>query len=129
MQQPLNHPINSTAPTGEKRWLQRLHGITGVGVFTFLVIHIINIWLVGLGPEPFNTLTIFYRHPAARLVHLFLFFCLLFHAINGIRLIVLDFWPALWQRRRASIWVAAILFLLIFIPGSLLILMDAFLPA
>jgi succinate dehydrogenase / fumarate reductase cytochrome b subunit len=110
-------------------WVRSLHRVTGLGVLTFLVLHIVSIWLAGLGPEPFNSLAWLYRHPAARLLHLFLFFSVLFHAVNGARMIILDFWPALQRRQRASIWVAAVLFLAVFIPSSLLILMDAFLPA
>jgi succinate dehydrogenase / fumarate reductase cytochrome b subunit len=110
-------------------WVRSLHRVTGLGVLTFLVLHIVSIWLAGLGPEPFNTLAWLYRHPAARVLHLFLFFSVLFHAVNGARMIILDFWPALQRRQRASIWVAAVLFLAVFIPSSLLILMDAFLPA
>jgi succinate dehydrogenase / fumarate reductase cytochrome b subunit len=110
-------------------WVRSLHRVTGLGVLIFLTLHIVSIWLVGFGPEPFNTLAWLYRHPAARLLHLFLFFSVLFHAVNGVRIITLDFWPALRRYQRASIWVAAILFLAVFIPSSLLILMDAFLPS
>jgi len=107
-------------------WL--LHRVTGVGIFIFLTLHIVHIWLIGFGPEPFNTITAFLNHPLARILHIFLFFSVLFHAINGIRVIALDFWPALWQYRRQSVNIATTVFLLIFIPSILLILMDAFLP-
>ena len=105
-----------------------LHRVTGIGVFIFLALHIVHIWLIGFGPEPFNTLTAFLNHPLARILHIFLFFSVLFHAVNGIRVIILDFWPTLWQYRRQSVNIATGVFLLIFIPSTLLILMDAFLP-
>ena len=106
-----------------------LHRVTGIGVFIFLVLHILHIWLIGFGPKPFNTVTTFLNHPLARILHIFLFFSVLFHAINGIRVIILDFWPVLWQYRRHSVNIATVVFLLIFIPSTLLILMDAFLPS
>ena len=106
-----------------------LHRITGIGVFAFLALHIIDIWLIGLGPEPFNSFKAFFHLPAARVFHLFLFFGLLFHAINGVRIILLDFWPAFSGFRRDSVYITLIICLLIFIPSSLLILMDAFLSA
>ena len=121
----IGHPIDQD----EERWLRRIHRVSGVGLFAFLALHIINIWLVGFGPEPFNTLAIFYRHPAARILHVFLFFGVLFHAVNGLRLIILDFWPGLWRFRRGSVWAAAVIFLLTFVPSALLILMDCFLPS
>jgi succinate dehydrogenase / fumarate reductase cytochrome b subunit len=129
MKQRVNRPGFELLDRNDRRWLRVLHRLTGVGVFIFLAGHIVNIWLVGFGPEPFNSLTVLYYHPAARLGHVLLFFSVLFHATNGLRLIVLDLWPALWRYRRASIWVTAVVFLSIFIPSSLLILMDAFLPA
>ena len=106
-----------------------LHRVTGVGMFIFLVLHILHISLIGFGPEPFNTVTAFLNQPLARILHIFLFFSVLFHAVNGIRVIILDFWPALWQYRRQSVNIATAVFLLIFIPSALLILMDAFLPS
>jgi succinate dehydrogenase / fumarate reductase cytochrome b subunit len=107
-------------------WLRRVHRITGVGVFIFLVLHISHIWLLGFGPEPFNRLTLFYQHPIARLLQIFLFSSVLFHAVNGVRMTALDFWPGLLHYRRVLIWIAAVIFLIVFIPSSLLILMDAF---
>ena len=107
-------------------WL--LHRATGVGIFLFLALHAVHIGLMGLGPEPFNTLTRTFDRPIGPVLHIFLFFSVLFHAINGLRVILLDFWPALQHHQRTSINIAAILFLAVFIPSALLILMDGFLP-
>lgn len=112
----------------EEQWLRILHRITGAGMFIFLALHILHVWLMGLGPEPFNSVAAIFNHPLARLLHVFLFFSVLFHAINGARLIILDTWPALWQYKRRSVNIATLIFLLTFIPSALLIFMDAFLP-
>jgi len=119
--------LNSESYQADRdRWLRRLHRVTGVGVFIFLILHISHIWLLGFGPEPFNRLTLFYQHPIARLLQLFLFFSVLFHAVNGVRMAALDFWPGLLRYRRALTWIAAVIFLIVFIPSSLLVVMDAF---
>ena len=127
----------------ETQLAQLLHRLTGLGVFLFLAIHLLHIWLVALGPEPFNTITAVFRHPVARLLHLVLFFCVLFHALNGTRVTLLDsnalalrsceetlldFFPGLSRYQRHSIYVTAGLLALIFIPSALVILMDTFLP-
>jgi succinate dehydrogenase / fumarate reductase cytochrome b subunit len=119
-------PTFKSYQTNHDLWLRRLHRITGVGVFIFLVLHISHIWLLGFGPGPFNRLTLFYQHPVARLLQIFLFFSVLFHAVNGVRMTALDVWPGLLRYRRALTWVAAVIFLIVFIPSSLLVLMDAF---
>ena len=107
-------------------WL--LHRVTGIGLFLFLVLHIIHISLAVFGPEPFNTLTQIFNSPIGPILHVFLFFSVLFHATNGLRVIILDFWPALQPYQRTSIDIATVVFLAIFIPSALLILMDGFLP-
>lgn len=116
-------------PDREEHLANGLHRLTGVGVFLFLALHILHIGLMGLGPERFDEVTRFLTQPAARFLHVFLFFSVLFHAINGVRLILLDFAPGLARYRRHSLYIAALVLALTFIPGALLILMDAFLPA
>jgi succinate dehydrogenase / fumarate reductase cytochrome b subunit len=112
----------------ETHWVQLLHRLTGLGVFLFLAIHLLHIWLVSLGPEPFNTITAIFRHPAARFFHLVLFFSVLFHALNGVRITLLNFLPGLSRYQRHSIYLTAALLALIFVPSALIILMDGFLP-
>jgi succinate dehydrogenase / fumarate reductase cytochrome b subunit len=108
--------------------VQLLHRLTGLGVFLFLATHLLHIWLVTFGPEPFNTVTAIFRHPLARFFHLALFFSVLFHAFNGVRITLLDFLPGLSRYERHSIYVTAGLLALVFIPSALIILMDTFLP-
>ncbi|GAB4433508.1 MAG: hypothetical protein Kow0031_15100 [Anaerolineae bacterium] len=113
----------------EQIFANRLHRLTGIGLFLFLVLHAVHIGLMAGGPEVFDAVTAPLRHPVARLLHLLLFFCVLAHAINGIRLIALDFAPPLRRFERPLLYAAALLLALAFIPSGLLILMDAFLPA
>lgn len=110
----------------EGQWAWILHRAAGVGVFVFLAIHIFDIFLVGFGPEPFNTLAVIYHHPLSRIGHIFLFFGVLFHAINGIRIIIMDFWPRLWKYQKQSFWVVVVIVLAIFVPSTIAIIIDAF---
>jgi len=112
----------------DERVMWLLHRVTGVGIFLFLSLHTVHIGLMSFGPEPFNTLIRIFNQPLGPVLHVFLFFSVLFHAINGLRIIVLDFWPALQTHQRTLVNIAVILFLAVFIPGALLILMDGFLP-
>jgi succinate dehydrogenase/fumarate reductase cytochrome b subunit len=36
---------------------------------------------------------------------LFIFFCVLFHAINGLRITILDLFPKLIEHQREAIWI------------------------
>ena len=39
------------------------------------------------------------------------FFCVLFHVINGLRIIILDLWPKLIEHQREAIWLEWMIFL------------------
>jgi succinate dehydrogenase / fumarate reductase cytochrome b subunit len=43
-----------------------------------------------------------------------------FHAVNGIRIILIDFWTRSTDRRRELFWATMALFALLFIPALLL---------
>jgi succinate dehydrogenase / fumarate reductase cytochrome b subunit len=113
----------------EVQLMQWLHRLTGVGVLLFLALHIVHIWLMALGPDVFDAVTAFLRQPLARVLHIFLFFSVLFHAANGLRVTLLDFIPPLEKFRRESIYITAFVVALVFIPSMLLVLMDGFLPS
>src|SRR5690606_41463547 len=81
-------------------WAWLLHRTTGLGILLFLLLHIFDIFLVAFGPEVFNALLFIYRAWWARVLEVFLLFGVLFHALNGLRLIIQDFWPALWRYER-----------------------------
>ena len=107
---------------------QQLRRGVKLGVGLFLLLHLYHIVLIGLGPEVFDPLSLNYRQPLPRVVHLILFACVLFYAIDSSRRLILDLRPQLWPYQRASIVIAAVIFALIFIPSALLILLDTFLP-
>jgi len=116
-------------PEQSIRFTKILHRVTGVGMLLFLALHILHIWLMGFGPGIFNAITAVLHHPVGRLLHIFLFFGVLFHAVNGVRMMLVDFIPALERYQRHTIFVSTFIFALVFIPSALLILMDAFLPS
>ncbi|MGH2541943.1 MAG: succinate dehydrogenase, cytochrome b556 subunit [Ardenticatenaceae bacterium] len=108
----------------EGQWSWILHRATGLGVFLFLALHIFDIYLMMFGPELFNALTTIYHHPIARVGHIFLFFGLIWHAINGVRITLLDFVPRLWKYQREAVWVQVVIFLAVFIPATVLIIQS-----
>jgi succinate dehydrogenase / fumarate reductase cytochrome b subunit len=106
----------------EGQWSWILHRLTGLGIFFFLALHIFDIYLILIGPEPFNSLAAIYHHPVARIGHIFLFFCLLWHAFNGFRITILDFMPRLWKFQRQAVWIQVVIFLATFVPTTVAIL-------
>ena len=78
-----------------------LHRLTGLGVLLFLIIHIADIYVIGYGPEEFDSLLFIYHSLPFRIMEIALVAALYYHALNGIRIILIDFWDgaALIQRK------------------------------
>jgi succinate dehydrogenase / fumarate reductase, cytochrome b subunit len=103
-----------------------LHRTTGIGVLLFLLLHIFDIFLLGFGPEVFDALLFFYHAWWARILEVFLLFGLLFHALNGARIIIQDFSPKLWRYERQMIWAQVIILLPIMVWGTYVFLRPIF---
>lgn len=101
-----------------------LHRVTGVGVLFFLLIHILDTALVLFGPEAYNHALNIYRHPLFRLSEIALFGAVLFHAINGVRIIIVDFWPNASRYHRQMAWVTIALFWISFLYVGAIMLKD-----
>ena len=78
----------------EGQWTWILHRITGVGVLLFLFAHIVDTALVAWGPDAYNRVVGVYHHPIVQIMELGLVGAVIFHALNGMRIMIIDFWPA-----------------------------------
>jgi succinate dehydrogenase / fumarate reductase cytochrome b subunit len=122
----VSQPIN----LGPRSWLSyrggsgyllwALHRVTGLGLLLFLALHIVDIFLLAFGPAAFEHLLVLYTSPPGRLMEIFLLFGVLFHAVNGLRIIVQDLFTKSWERQRHDrlIVVQLVVFLLIFLPAA-----------
>jgi succinate dehydrogenase / fumarate reductase cytochrome b subunit len=85
-----------------------LHRIGGVGMVVFIAIHILASFVGGKGGVFVNSI---YEN---WLFQIFIFFCVLFHAINGLRITILDLFPRLIEYQRQAIWIEWAVFLPIY---------------
>lgn len=76
---------------GINQYLYYLHRITGVGVVLFLLMHIIDTSTVLLGEEVYNKVVSIFHNPIFKLFEVLLGTAVVFHALNGLRIIVFDF--------------------------------------
>jgi succinate dehydrogenase / fumarate reductase, cytochrome b subunit len=111
---------------GIGQWSWLLHRLTGVGVLLFLVIHILDTALVMLGPELYNKVISIYRMPLFAVGEILLFAAVLFHALNGLRIVVIDFWPSATLHHKALFKAVLILFFLVYIPVAIIMLGHLF---
>src|SRR5438132_577421 len=102
----------------EGQWSWILHRVTGVGVLIFLFLHIIDTMLVGWGPDVYNKIIEIYRNRFFKVGELGLFASVLFHSINGVRIIVVDFWPESTRHHKKMFWIGTTVFIASMIPVS-----------
>lgn len=111
---------------GEGQFAWVLHRVTGLGVLLFLVVHILDTFLIVFGPDLYNEIIELYRHPLVRLSEVGLAGAVLYHALNGIRITLMDFFPALLDRQRALFYGVATVFVLVYLPGVYFMLRHVF---
>ncbi len=92
-----------------------LHRISGLGMTIFIAIHMLASFLGGKGGVFVNAI---YEN---WFFQIFIFFCVLFHATNGLRITILDLWPKLIPYQREAIWLEWTVFLPIYIIAVIVI--------
>ena len=100
----------------EGMWTWMLHRATGLGVLLFLVVHVIETAAIIYSPEFYDSALGLYKSPIFRLAELLIFFSVLFHAVNGLRIIVQDFWPYVMRRQRQLAWATAVIVIVAMVP-------------
>ena len=103
--------------TGMWSWV--LHRITGVAIFFFLLVHILDTALVRVSPEAYNAIMSSYKTPIMGLGEIALVGAIVFHALNGLRIILVDFWSKGVKYQRVMFWA---------VIGLWVVLMAGFLP-
>jgi succinate dehydrogenase / fumarate reductase cytochrome b subunit len=98
-------------------WSWVLHRITGATIFFFLFVHVIDTALVRVSPQAYNEVIETYKTPIVGLMEIGLVVAVLYHALNGIRVILIDFWQHGARYQRVMLWVVVGVFLAVFIPA------------
>jgi succinate dehydrogenase / fumarate reductase, cytochrome b subunit len=105
-------------------WL--LHRISGLGILLFVGMHVTAsffVHVVGTDSNLPNEWNIIYESWAFQL---FIYFCVIFHALNGLRVIILDLWPKALQYQREMTWLEWAIFIPLYGMGVFFILRNAF---
>ena len=93
-----------------------LHRVTGVAIILFLFAHVVDTAVVGWGPEAYNRVASVYHNPIVRLLELGLVAAVLFHSFNGVRIMLIDFFPGMARHARALGVATMVLFVGAMIP-------------
>ena len=113
---------NSTVYRGKSgQWAFVTHRVTGFLVFFFLLLHIIDVSLIAR-PHLYDEVHELYGNVLLRLFEVGLLFALVYHSLNGLRIVMIDFFPGAIRQEKAVLWAVAVLSLLITAGGGLVIM-------
>jgi len=107
-------------------WSWVAHRVTGVLIFFFLFAHVMDTALVRVSPEAYNEVIGTYKNPIVGLGEAGLVAAVIFHAFNGVRLILVDFWAKGPRYQRQMLWGVVALFVVFFVPFAVRHLMHVF---
>ena len=70
-------------------WSWLLHRVTGLGILLFLLIHIVDISLLGFGPRVYDEGIALFDNVIVRFLSLAIVGAVLLHAFNGVRVMLI----------------------------------------
>ena len=102
----------------EGMWSWVAHRVTGVLVFFFLFAHVLDTALVRVSPDDYNKVIETYKTPVVNVMELGLVGAVLFHALNGLRIIAIDFWEKGPRYQKQMSYAVVAVLLVVMVPGS-----------
>lgn len=95
-------------------WSWVLHRITGIAIYFFLLVHILDTSLVRIDPEAYNAVMATYATPIMAIGELGLVAAILFHGFNGVRIMLVDFWRKGTKYQNLMFWIVIALSVILF---------------
>jgi succinate dehydrogenase / fumarate reductase cytochrome b subunit len=100
----------------EGMWSWVAHRVTGLLIFVFLLVHVLDTSLVRVSPEAYNDVIATYKNPIVGLGEAGLVAAVIFHAFNGLRLMAVDFWSKGTRYQRQLLWGVLGIWVLLMVP-------------
>jgi succinate dehydrogenase cytochrome b subunit len=104
--------------SGQYSWIA--HRLSGLAILFFVVIHVWDTANAFFAPHIYAWSLALFKHPVFALGEIGVMAAVLYHAMNGFRITLLDFKPEWWIYQGRSAVIVWVLFFAIFIPISIL---------
>ena len=115
-------PRGSLYRGGQGQWSWVAHRITGVLVFFFLFAHVLDTALVRVSPNSYDRVIDTYKNPFVNLMEVGLVGAVLYHALNGIRVMLVDFWAKGAKYQKQMLWLVVAVWVVVMVPGTFFML-------
>lgn len=106
----------------EGMWTWVAHRISGVLVFFYLFAHVLDTALIRVTPDACDRVIATYENPVVNVMEVGLVGAVVLDALNGIRIILVDFWGRGPRLQRQMAWAVAALWLVLMMPGAYFVL-------
>jgi len=103
---------------GQGMWSWVAQRITGIAVFFFLYVHVLDTALVRVSPEAYDLVIATYKTPIVNLLEVGLVGAVLYHALNGLRVIAVDFWAKGPRYQKQMLWTVVGVWVIVMVPGT-----------
>jgi succinate dehydrogenase / fumarate reductase, cytochrome b subunit len=107
-------------------WSWVAHRITGVLTFFFLFVHILDTALVRVSPESYDVVIDTYKNPVINLLEVGLVGAVLFHGLNGLRIMAVDFWAKGPRYQRQMLWAIVGVWVIVMVPATYFMMKHSF---
>ena len=109
------------------QWAFVLHRVTGFLVFFFLLLHIVDVSLINIHHgRTYDQVHQLYGNILLRLFEVGLLFGLVFHSLNGLRIVMIDFFPGAVKNQKSMFSVVLGLTVLFTVIGGVIIVKPFF---
>ena len=109
-------------------WSWLFHRVSGLAILLFLFIHIVDVSLLGFGPQVYDAGILLFDSVTVRLLSLALIAAIFLHAFNGVRIILIDFWSKGGRYQKAMFAAVMALTIIAFIPFAFFVLKPVLPP-
>ncbi len=101
---------------GQLQWA--LHRLSGLGVVLFLSLHVMDTATVYFAPSAYLFLVTIYKNPLFGLLEIGLAAALIYHAMNGLRVTIMDLFPRLWEKQAQARYLVWAAFVVLWVPTA-----------
>lgn len=102
----------------EGMWSWVAHRVTGVLIFFFLFAHVLDTALVRVSPDAYDRVIDTYKTPVVNLMEVGLTGAVLYHALNGLRVMAIDFWEKGPRYQKQMTYAVVAVVGLVMVPGT-----------
>lgn len=118
----LTEGIKYRGRSGQWAWI--FHRVSGLLTVLFIVAHVLDSTLITFFPKLYEKTVRIFKTPPAALGEIVVIGAVLYHAVNGLRVSVLDFRPDWWQHQKKSIQAVQVVFALLYAPVAVKMLIS-----